>query len=535
LAGAGQAAASGEILSINFANGVYVTSGSAGAILVDHSGWNNVGATTGNTGVDYVATKKYGDGGDSFNYGNGSSETYLRDNFGGTLSTANVTFQNIAISYTTSGSTATGNGQLFSRLIFKGASALADLPAFTLGGLSGFSEWGYDVYVMQAMNGNAVGNSPSLKINDADVYTSKTAGVTVRDDALDLTANNSWFAHGNPNRTGALLEGVGGNYLRFTNLTGDVFKATAGRNGSSTNNGCFIGVQVQTYSVLEWNGGDATWDADTALSWKKDGSGPARAWKLTDANTGAAVAGTWNDSNQGGRVAKFAGSAAVTVDGTQDVDGFHVTGGTVTLSGGVLHLGHGVNNITGYSAGETQANNRAKFVIDSGARLQIASTLAGTEHIEKSGDGELLLGAAALDDRLTVTAGAFGVISDGTYATTLTLSNGLDMVSGSTLKMVLGGDGTDTTLDLSNVSSTLDDVTLEVEGSGRLIVAGVHVSNYAHVNAWASTVGLNHGVATWNDGNYIATVAAIPEPSTYALLGGVGAVALALLRRRRRA
>ncbi|MDR2430248.1 MAG: PEP-CTERM sorting domain-containing protein, partial [Puniceicoccales bacterium] len=59
--------------------------------------------------------------------------------------------------------------------------------------------------------------------------------------------------------------------------------------------------------------------------------------------------------------------------------------------------------------------------------------------------------------------------------------------------------------------------------------------NYADVNAWASAVGLAPQVGTWNDGTYVSTIAAIPEPSTYALLGATGALALALLRRRRKA
>ncbi|MDR2430430.1 MAG: SUMF1/EgtB/PvdO family nonheme iron enzyme [Puniceicoccales bacterium] len=63
------------------------------------------------------------------------------------------------------------------------------------------------------------------------------------------------------------------------------------------------------------------------------------------------------------------------------------------------------------------------------------------------------------------------------------------------------------------------------DGSSSRLAAGSSRGSYE----------IGHGVQGTSYGFRVASLAPIPEPSTYALIGGVGAVALALLRRRRKA
>ena len=309
---------------------------------------------------------------------------------------------------------------------------------------------------------------------------------------------------------GALVDGK--HYLTAAGLTGANMNIYS-KQSKNDINGEVPGFQLVTGSkaaAVYWAGGDSTWDATSV------------AWSNTDATSGSSVA--FGTGTSGGKVAVFdSGTAAdVVVSGTHYADGVWVKSGAVTLSSESV------------SGGTLQLVYASKLVIETGASLYLTAALESPETIVKAGGGELLLGAGTFDDRLRVTEGVFGVFSDGSSSSALKLTSGIDMVSGSTLKVVLGGVGTETKLDLNGVASELDGVALEVEGSGILVVTGVDGSNYADVNAWATAVGLTPGVGTWNDGTYVATIAAIPEPTTYALLGGIGAVALALLRRRQR-
>jgi hypothetical protein len=396
-----------------------------------------------------------------------------------------------------------------------GSSGRGSWVAFTgIDSLEGGNVWAYDAYII--VSDNAVSAwQQAISVNGTWYW--GTANGTEQ-----CLQSVTWQSKGYTDDA-VLTEGLHGSYLRVTNLSND--KLVAQLSGANGKIAGIAGLQLQTYALLNWTGGaSGAWDAATSANWTRDGG-----------NHGAS-AQTWGvlASNVGGRVAVFESDATVTLANaeTQNVDGFWIkTGGDVVVNGsGNLTLGHS-------STADSDMDKVAKFVIEANASLHLVPGILGNdrESIIKSGGGELLIGNSTIANLVTVEEGTFGVISNGTYATTLTLSSGLDMVYGGTLKVVLGGDGTDTTLDLNGVNSALDGVTLEVEGSGRLIVTGVHNANHADVNAWAAAVGLAPGLGTWNDGTYVATIAAIPEPSTYALFGGVGALALALLRRKRKA
>jgi hypothetical protein len=274
-------------------------------------------------------------------------------------------------------------------------------------------------------------------------------------------------------------------------------------------------------------------------------------------NSGATIGGVGSlkavDVNAG---------ATLSAGSIGNATGAHIAG-TLTLDGAVsvktgakvaLHLaldagGIAASDSLAFAAGGSLAFESGSTLhllteggSSTGIGLDFDSLLGGLGNVSgfdnilvvKEGGGDFLLGGTTLTNRLKIIAGVFGVASNGSYLTALTLEGGLELVSGGTLKVVLGGDGTETRIDLNGVASDLDSVSLEVEGSGTLVLAGVHTANYADVNAWAGVVGIAPAAATWNDGTYVAVVTSVPEPSTYALWGAAGALALALVRRRRR-
>ena len=112
----------------------------------------------------------------------------------------------------------------------------------------------------------------------------------------------------------------------------------------------------------------------------------------------------------------------------------------------------------------------------------------------------------------------FGLNLNGIYGITVARSDGITLSLGSTLAIVAN----------------------EEYGSGKVfrLITGFSVSSYH----WGDTVvasdtGQVFDIIYNNGGpgvEIMATSQVIPEPSTYALLGGVGAVALAVLKRRRR-
>lgn len=188
------------------------------------------------------------------------------------------------------------------------------------------------------------------------------------------------------------------------------------------------------------------------------------------------------------------------------------TGGT-TVSGGKLLA----NNVTGSAFGS------GAVTVQSGATLGGAGFIGGLT---------------------TVATG--GHLAPGNSIGTLTFDNGLTLATGTFLDFDLGA-----TSDLLRITAGNFDVvgaTFNFTATGGYTPGDYALIDWTGATAGAFTLGnfgigtVNRGIASdyslWFDGSKLmltASAAAIPEPSTYAMLAGGGALALALWRRRQRA
>jgi autotransporter-associated beta strand protein len=235
-----------------------------------------------------------------------------------------------------------------------------------------------------------------------------------------------------------------------------------------------------------------------------------------------------------GGVLAFSGSGSIA-----DSTAIDVSGGTLQLSAdnqvnataaisvtaGTLSLGSGVVNFS-----------NALDVSNSGSLLLNGQTL-GVSTVVNVGSGAHVGGTGTLKGDVTIGSGGTLVVGNiGSTNNTLSLSGDVILDAGATVEVTL-----DTfsraTLDFgAGGNVTADDaVTLVVTNwvdGGELHIVPATGQMPAIQNWTVLGVGTGAGL-TWDNGTY--TITAIPEPSTYALFGGVGALALALLRRRRKA
>ena len=91
-------------------------------------------------------------------------------------------------------------------------------------------------------------------------------------------------------------------------------------------------------------------------------------------------------------------------------------------------------------------------------------------------------------------------------------------------------------IDIFGVPSLkIDSGVVFAAGDTFTIMQAVRDLSYLSFGTSITDVGTNQVFDISGDAhNIILTAQAVPEPSTYALMGGIGAVALAMLRRRRK-
>jgi fibronectin-binding autotransporter adhesin len=168
----------------------------------------------------------------------------------------------------------------------------------------------------------------------------------------------------------------------------------------------------------------------------------------------------------------------------------------------------------------TDDNTMATAFINSGA---------GATSITKAGTGRwILTGANTYTGDTTITSGALETGATGTFgAGNIIVANGAFLTAGNassfadTATLTFAGTSTAASITLSTGTDTIGAVYDSI--SATYIGAGTH--DAAALNSFFNT--------TVFSGLGSLTIAAIPEPSTYALLAGVGGLVLAATRRRR--
>ncbi len=296
------------------------------------------------------------------------------------------------------------------------------------------------------------------------------------------------------------------------------------------------------------------------------------------------------DSGSSGTVTLNSGIIA-----TQRIAEGNGTGGTVNLNGGTVRATVNQSNFfQNFETGDIQLGSTGPIFDTQAFAVGITNILQGVGGLTKSGSGVLTLtGAQAYTGTTTVSAGtllvngsiASGgsvVVSGGTLggtgtinsATTiqsggtlapgaspgvLTFSNGLTLNSGSATNFEINDDTRGTTYDGINLSAglmtyggtlnlsfgqtfvngtTLDLFQLSGSGSSGSFSSIAATGSYTGAltnsgGTWSYYDGSQYVIFTQSTGDL--TFSAIPEPSTYAALVGLGALGFVMWRRRRSA
>lgn len=291
-----------QSISLNFtdsAAGSTVATGSAGAIPVVASSWNNLNSTNGDGNV-----------------------TSLIDSTAAPTTTA---INWVAANTWRSGLTpTTGNGQLTKGYLDDGSGGCQI-------NVTGIPYLSYHAYVIvasdQGAETQAIANYRPIFVNGVAYSHNDTATVA---------ANTNWT--GQNFTDGAMVEGQ--NYLKISNLGGQALNVRGGNNSGGFR-GPIAGLQIEnTYAgafrYWDLNGSTAgaggatptgTWDG-AAANWNvaADGTGTTAAWAGAG-NSAVFAAG-----------ADATGTYTVNISGTRTADAVIVEQGHLTLNGGTLNL-----------------------------------------------------------------------------------------------------------------------------------------------------------------------------------------------------
>ncbi|MDR2430128.1 MAG: hypothetical protein LBD14_04445, partial [Puniceicoccales bacterium] len=226
-------------ISINFGNSA-ITKGSAGAVDVAYTGWNNVGT---------------------------ASMSSLIDNTGATAGSLSLTLKDTDV-YNTNGpnqsAATTGNGQLLYKFI-----DTWNIPAdgmFAVNNLGGFFVGSYDVYLYVATSDGAITTTARYHpfLINGTMYKGTNGGTTTTTNEAD-----EWTPlRGSDSQ--ALVEGNGGSYLKVTGLTDATLDVRSVRNDQSNGVNVVVGdvagVQISGHVHVNadfryWKGGTGAWGA----------------------------------------------------------------------------------------------------------------------------------------------------------------------------------------------------------------------------------------------------------------------------------
>ncbi len=254
--------------------------------------------------------------------------------------------------------------------------------------------------------------------------------------------------------------------------------------------------------------------------------------------------GTWKESNK---------NVAQQYVFTGDVSGFS---GTLELQkASKVTFGNGGDGVTG--DGKSVSGTGTITMADTGAVLtynysndvSASTTLAGGMSVVKQGAGSLTLtGTNTFSGGVTVSKGtlvAGSASALGTGKTTVAADAKLGLIAGTTVTVAGGvelADGAKIVVDMSSISKaetfTLDLITGTALTYNSTIVSSTNAN---------SLLGDVVSLSNWDKDGWIKTLSfddtssklsltmTIPEPSTFGLLAGVGALAFVSARRRRRA
>ncbi|MDR2980887.1 MAG: autotransporter-associated beta strand repeat-containing protein [Puniceicoccales bacterium] len=329
-------------------------------------------------------------------------------------------------------------------------------------------------------------------------------GVATLDYGLSLQAGTLTLS-GSDNRLAANTSVSGGMDNLFIYLG-----STANTNGTLALDG--INQTVGGIKVIGTGTGNAIVGASTTMSTLTVNNGTA------DSTYTGRIGGT--GANQNNISLAKAGASTLTLSGTNTYTG------TTTITGGTLKLS---------STGSIAQSNLIS--VQTGAFFDVTDVANFT-----IGSGQTLGGTGTVMGAVTVASG--GILSPGNSPGTLSFADNVTLQSGAKLVIEINGNGAGQH-DMLNFTGTNKTLTFE-DGSQLYfdIGAGVtanDINNLLITSSGSSVVkeGLV-GISSSNGWTLELTqsgqvsVIAIPEPSTYALIGAALAIGIVAIRRRRK-
>lgn len=418
----------------------------------------------------------------------------------------------------------------------------------------------------RANNSEAISIGGGVIVNHGLIQ-GATRGILVNNDSV--ASRSGLVATSITNHSGATIEGQAGFAIRLENKWGDTRD-----NDTLVNAGTIIGhgsIPDPASIVTIQGGGTDIHSTGTLDGVAYTGTGLARFIR----GDGAAIQmGEGNDSlTNTGTITGNTG-LAISMEGGDDT--VTLNGGTVTgaIDGGTgsdtLALGSGVSNgaaiknfetfsvnsgtgtLSGVVSGSSLTKTGAGTLVLSGANLYTDGTTvsAGTLRVNNStgsgtgtGDvvvasGAFLTGAGTVNGNVNIdgifapgnSIGTFTVNGDVTWNGTPSNAWEFELGSNNTADiLVIGGDfikGTSTAFVFDFGHSGVEGVFRLVDWAGSTTFAAEDFSFINLGSGFSSSFAINGSALEFT------VVSAIPEPSTYAMLAGLGALVLAASRRR---
>ena len=380
--------------------------------------------------------------------------------------------------------------------------------ALTLNNTSGTTT--FSNFALSVANGSGLSNtggnrSSTLQGNAAIVITSLSAGYNGLSNSLtgvnNLTYSGTNTLTINGNNTNYRTTGAGGT-LGFTlnNASGTLALGDNNALGAFSD----VGNTTPTGNTLTLQAGTLT------------ASGGARTIANTLNVTGNAAIGGSNN---------FTASGNVTVTATK----------TLTISNTALTTLSGTNT------------NNGTIAVNSGSTLLVNGTTTGGAYTISSGatfGGTGTIDLSAANGSVTIGNGSF-LQATSADALTFTLGTGALNVSGAlanaspSMFFTLGAPGSSV---ISATSTNIGSGVLDFSDFSFTAGSGFGTGTYTLFTSIAGTLGSNltgtvgglDAIISQSGNDIILTASAIPEPSTFAALAGVGVIGAALLRGRRR-
>jgi fibronectin-binding autotransporter adhesin len=371
------------------------------------------------------------------------------------------------------------------------------------------------------INGNKAltksGNG-TLVINDSGInFTGAVSAVTVDAGTLDIqTYGFNYYNFGNFSgytvNSGATLKLKGAYSMGIADGSGTINKTI------TLNNGTFVAQSSDMFV------GDIT--LNNASTWTNSSNtvmvNKAAATASTVSVTGTGLSTIGGTSFRLSGAQKFNVADTVAGAGSDLTVSSIIANDTVARTGGFTKLGAGTMTLTGnntYSAGTTITAGTLNA-----ANNNVGARALGTGAVTING-GTLAINAATVG-QVTLGAGATLAMTSGSIA--------IDITSAATFDKIVGG----------GANFSLTGGTLVLSGFSGFEGTGVTGNSYTLITGFATTgnsIGL--GITGYDTTNWAAsldaatgtlTFTAVPEPSTYGLIGAGALAAVAVVRRRRK-